>query len=142
MAEFGFDGAIVFMGVFHDLAGDLGIFLEWLVAGVNHHAGETFIKCTVCTDRRCRHGQGGRRWDIGQADRRLDEFFEIDRRWHNWRAPLEIWRINGAFSSSQASTMAWMSSILFDVERAERVFALQRLMQTGSLEYCVSGIGF
>ena len=49
MAEFGFHHAIVFVGVFHDFPGDFDVFLKRLVAGVNHHAGETLRQCTPCT---------------------------------------------------------------------------------------------
>jgi hypothetical protein len=53
---------------------------------------------------------------------------------------LEIWSITGAFSSSQASTMAWMQFHVVDVERAQRVFAFQRLGKQSLV--CVSGIIF
>jgi len=90
---------------------NLDVFVERLVAGVNHHAGKTFVNALFAQLEGVAVVQVDGDGDIGQADRRLDEFFEIDRVGILAGAfgDLEDQR---AFSSSQASTMAWISSIL------------------------------
>ena len=69
-AEFAFDDAVVLVGVFHDSFADFDVFLERLVAAVNHHAGETFVNALLAQLERVAvvqmHGNG----DVGQADRR------------------------------------------------------------------------
>src|SRR6266850_569647 len=55
-----------------------------------------------------------------------------------WRAPLEICSITGAFSSSQASTMAWSSSMLFTLKAPRAYLPLSALANRSLV--CVSGI--
>src|ERR1035437_9861042 len=57
-----------------------------------------------------------------------------------WRAPLEIWSITGAFSSSHASTIAWRSSMLLTL-KAPSAYLPFRALANKSL-VCVSGIIF
>jgi hypothetical protein len=126
VAEFGFDGAIEFVGVFHDLAGDFDVLLERLVAGVNHHAGETFVNALFAQLEGVAVVQVDGDGDVGQADRRLDEFLEIDR----------VGVLAGALGNLEDQRRFFLFAGLndgldefhvVDVERAERVFALQRL---------------
>src|SRR5580765_5215118 len=51
-----------------------------------------------------------------------------------WRAPLEIWSMTGAFSSSQASTMAWSNSMLFTLKSPTSYFPLISLTKTSLWE--------
>ena len=126
MAEFGFDGAIMFVGVFDDFFGDLDVLVERLVAGVNHHAGETFINALFAQFEGVAVVQVDGDGDVGQADRRLDEFLEIDR----------VGVLAGAFGNLEHQRRLFLFAGLddgldefhvVDVERAERVFAFQRL---------------
>ena len=126
MAEFGFDGAIMFVGVFHDLLGDFDVFLKRLVAGVNHHAGEPLINALFAQLKRVAVIQVDGDGDVGQADRRLDEFFEINR----------IRVLARALGNLEHQRRFFLLARLDDgldefhvvhVERAQRVFALQRL---------------
>src|SRR5439155_10850081 len=55
-----------------------------------------------------------------------------------WRAPLEIWSMTGAFSSSQASIMAWRSSMLFTLKAPIAYLPLSALEKRSLV--CVSGI--
>ena len=63
MAEFGFHDAIVFVGVFDDFPGDFDVLLKRFVAGVNHHAGETFVNALLAQTRTYRRGPDGPRWE-------------------------------------------------------------------------------
>ena len=47
MAEFAFHGAIMLVGIIHDLFADFDVFLERFVAGVNHHAGKTLVNAVL-----------------------------------------------------------------------------------------------
>ena len=126
MAEFGFHHAIVFVGVFHDFLGDFDVFLERLVAGVNHHAGETFVNALLAQFKRVAvvqmHGNG----DGGQADGRLDEFFEINRIGVLARALGNLEHHRRLFLFARLDDGLKQFHVV-DVERAQRVFALQRL---------------
>src|SRR2546428_674747 len=55
-----------------------------------------------------------------------------------WRAPLEICSITGAFSSSQASTIACSSSMLFTLKAPRAYFPFSALANRSLV--CVSGI--
>ena len=139
MAEFGFHGAIVFVGVFHDLFGDFDVLLERLVAGVNHHAGETFVNALFAQLERVAVVQMDGDGDVGQADGGLDEFLEIDR----------VGVLARALGNLEHQRRLFLFARLDDgldefhvvhVERAEGVFALQRLRK--QVPVCVSGIIF
>ena len=78
-AEFAFDHAIVLVRVIHDLFADLHVLLERFVAGVNHHAGEPFVNALLAQLKRVAVVQMDGDGDVGKADRRFDQFLEIDR---------------------------------------------------------------
>ncbi len=126
MAEFGFHRAIMFVGVFHDLLGDFDVLLERLVAGVNHHAGEPLVNALLAQLERVAVVEVDGDGDVGQADRRLDELLEINR----------VGVLARALGNLEHQRRLFLLARLDDglnefhvvhVERAERVFALQRL---------------
>jgi hypothetical protein len=78
VAEFGFHGAVMFVGVFDDLAGDLGVFLKGLVGGVNHDAGEALVDALFAKLEGVAVVEVDGDGDVGKADGRLDEFLEVN----------------------------------------------------------------
>src|ERR1700728_3119942 len=46
-AQFAFDDAVVFVGIFDNSFANLRIFLECLVASVDHHTGEAFVEALL-----------------------------------------------------------------------------------------------
>jgi len=128
VAEFGFHRGIEFVRVFHDFACDFSILLERLVAGVNHHAGETFINALFAEVEGVAVVQVDGDGDVGQADRRLDEFLEID----------GVGVLAGALGNLENQRRLFLFAGLHDgldelhvvyVECAEGVFTLQRASQ-------------
>jgi hypothetical protein len=78
LAEFAFNHAIVFVGVFNHSAADGDVLVERFVGGVDHDAGEpvidTFLAEFVGVAVVQMHGDG----DVRKADGRVDKFLEVD----------------------------------------------------------------
>ena len=126
MAEFGFHGAVMLVRVFHDFLGDFDVLVERLVAGVNHHAGEPFVNALLAQFERVAVVEVDGDGDVGQADGRLDELLEINR----------VGVLARALGNLEHQRRFFLFAGLDDgldefhvvhVERAEGVFALQRL---------------
>jgi len=126
VAEFGFHHAIVFVRVLHDLFCDFNVFLERLVARVNHHAGKPFINAILAQLERVAVVEMHRNRDGGQADSRLDEFLKINRIGVLARALGNLEDQRRLFLLARLDDGLNELHVV-DVERAESVFALQRL---------------
>ena len=126
MAQFGFDHTIVFVRVFHDFFGDFDVFLEGFVAGVNHHAGETFVDAFLAQFEGIAVVQVDRNGDGGQADGGLNEFLEINRVGVLARALGNLEHHRRLFLFARLDDGLKQFHVV-DVERAQRVFAFQRL---------------
>jgi len=112
--------------VFHDLARDFSILLEGFVAGVNHHAGETLVNALFAQVESVAVVQVDGDGDVGQADRRLDEFLEIN----------GVGVLAGALGNLENQRRLFLFAGFYDgldelhvvdVECAQGVFTLQRL---------------
>ena len=77
-AQFAFDDAVVLVGVFDDPAANLDVFVERLVAAVNHHAGEPLVNALLAQLEGVAVIQVDGDGDVGGADGGFDELFEID----------------------------------------------------------------
>ena len=128
MAKFGFHHAIVFVGVFHHFLGDFDVFLERLVAGVNHHAGESLVNAILAQLERIAVVEVHRDRDRGEADCRLDELLEIDRVGVLARALGNLEHHRRLFLFARLDDGLKQFHVV-DVERAEGVFAFQRLRE-------------
>ena len=126
MAEFGFHGAVIFVRVFHDLFGDFDVLVERLVAGVNHDAGETFVNALLAQLERVAVVQMDGDGDVGQADGGLDELLEINRVGVLARALGNLEDERGFFLFAGLDDGLDEFHVV-DVERAEGVFAFERL---------------
>jgi hypothetical protein len=106
------------------------------VRGVNHHAGETFIDAFFARSKVAVIEMNGDR-DVAQADGGFDELLEVNRVGVLARTLGNLEDERG-FSSSQASTIAWISSMLLTL-KAPRAYLPLRAFANRSL-VCVSGI--
>ena len=104
---------------------DFDVFLKRLVAGVNHHAGEPFINALFAQFERVAVVQMDGNGDVGQADGRLDEFFEIDGVGVLARALGNLEDQRRLFLFARLDDGLNQLHVV-DVKRAEGVFALQR----------------
>jgi hypothetical protein len=136
-AQLAFHHAVVRVGVFDDAAADLDVPGERLVAAVNHHAGKALVNALLAKLEGVAVIQVNGEGDVAGGNGGFDQLFEINGLAY-CRAPLEIWRMKGAFSSSQASTMAWSSSILFALKAPRAYFPLRALAKRSLV--CVNGI--
>ena len=126
MAEFGFHGGVVFVGVFHDLAGDFRVLFKWFVARVNHDAGETFINALLAQIKRVAVIQMDSDGHVGQADGSLNELLEVNRVGVGARAFGNLKDERGFFLFAGLDDGLDEFHVV-DVERAEGVFAFERL---------------
>ncbi len=78
LAEFTFDDAIVFVGVVDDFLAELDVFVEGMVAAVDHDAGEAFVDAFLAEFVGIAVVEVDGDGDIGEADGGFDEFFEVD----------------------------------------------------------------
>jgi len=69
----------MFVSIIDDFARDFDVFVERLVTGVNHHAGEPFIDALLAKFEGIAVVQMNRDGDIRQADGSFDELFEVNR---------------------------------------------------------------
>ena len=124
VAEFGFDGAIIFVRVFDDFLGDLDILLKWFVRSVNHHAGETFVNALLAQLERVAVVEVNGNRDIAQANGGLNEFFEINRVGVGTRTLGNLQHQRGFFLFASLNDGLDEFHIV-DVESAEGVFAFE-----------------
>src|SRR6266404_9012907 len=79
LTQFAFDYAIMFMGVIDNFMANLDVFVERLMAGVNHYAGKPFVDALLAQLERIAmiqmNGDGNVREDHGG----LDQLFEVNR---------------------------------------------------------------
>ena len=68
MAEFAFDDAVMFVGVFGDAMADFDVLFERLMACVDHDAGEAFVDALLAEFESVAMVQVDRDGDVGQAD--------------------------------------------------------------------------
>ena len=124
--QLAFDDTIVLMGIIDDLPADLDVFIERLVAGIDHHAGKAFIDALLAQVERIAMIQMNGNGNIGQADRRLDQFFQIN----------GVGILAGAFGNLEHHRRFFLFASLHNrleqfhvvhVKCAQRIFALQRL---------------
>ena len=122
--QFAFDRAVVFVGVIHDFFANFDVFLERLVAGVNHHTGEAFINTFLAQLEGIAMVEVDGDGNVGEADGGFDEFLEIDRIGVLARALGDLEHQRRFFLLASLNDGLDQLHVV-DVEGAEGVFAVQ-----------------
>jgi hypothetical protein len=78
LAEFALDDAVVLMGVFDDSLAHLHVLFPWLMAPINHHAGEAFIDALLAQLEAIAMIEVNGNRDGREADGCLDKLLEVD----------------------------------------------------------------
>ena len=77
-AQFAFDDAVVLVGILDDSLANLGIFLERLVAAIDHHTGKAFVDAFLAEFEGIAMAEVDGDGNIGGADSGFDQFLEIN----------------------------------------------------------------
>ena len=114
------------VSVLGDLAAEVDVFLERLMAGIDHDAGETLIDALLAQFEGIAMIQVDGDGDIGKADGGLDQLFQINRVGIAAGAFGNLEHYRGFFLFARFNNGLKQFHIVH-IKRAERVFAFEGL---------------
>src|ERR1043166_6935572 len=113
------------MGVINDAPANFDILFYWFMAGIDHDASEPLVDAFLAKFKRVAVVEMDRYRNGREADRRFDEFLQIDRVGIRAGAPRDLEHDRRLFFLARLNDGLQQLQIV-DVKRAKGIFALQR----------------